>query len=139
MMPCKSLSPCGASASLVCVSRQSVSVSALSGLTPSCALIACRPPSKGARCPDPRLPSSTRPWSVNIASLLISEFATTTVQGHLTVVNVFNRLSGPGPRWGLPVIYLSVIIEAHPQEAREGEEASGGGGGGWGGGGWGGG
>jgi len=49
--------------------------------------------------------------------LLISEFATTDAQGHLTVVNVFNRLAGPGPRWGLPVIYLSVIIEAHPQEA----------------------
>jgi len=54
---------------------------------------------------------------VNIVSFLIAEFARIEPQGGLTVVNAFNQLEGPGPEWGVPVMYLSLITEAHPRAA----------------------
>ena len=52
---------------------------------------------------------------MNVDSFLISEYATTT-SGRLTIVNTFNRLRGPGPRWGLPLLYLSSVTHAHITE-----------------------
>lgn len=52
---------------------------------------------------------------MNIVSFVISEFASVKAHGGLTIVHVFNQLRGPGPEWGLPVMYLTIITEAHPK------------------------
>jgi hypothetical protein len=54
---------------------------------------------------------------MNIQAVLLSEYATVHASGHFSVINAFNRLRGPGPRWGVPAMYLTVVIEAHPSQA----------------------
>lgn len=54
---------------------------------------------------------------MNVDSILLSEYASTYPDGRLTVVNAFNRLSGPGPKWGLPVMYLTLVVHGPLQEA----------------------
>lgn len=53
---------------------------------------------------------------MNVDSILISEYAKTT-DGRLTVVNTFNRISGPGPQWGVPMLAVSLVIHGHKAEA----------------------
>lgn len=54
---------------------------------------------------------------MNVDSFLLSEYAAVDPAGRLTIVNVFNRLQGPGPKWLLPMMYLSSVIHAHRNEA----------------------
>jgi hypothetical protein len=54
---------------------------------------------------------------MNIDSILISEYAASDGKGRLTVVNTFNRLEGPGPKWGLPAMYMTLVIHGHRAEA----------------------
>ena len=37
--------------------------------------------------------------------------------GRLTVVSAFNRISGPGPPWGVPVLAIPLVIHGHSEEA----------------------
>lgn len=55
---------------------------------------------------------------MNVDSILLSEYASVDRGGRLTVVNSFNRLNGPGPQWGIPIIYLSLVVSAHEREAK---------------------
>lgn len=54
---------------------------------------------------------------MNVVSLQLSEFATVGSGNRLTVVNIFDRMMGPGPHWGMPLVYLSWVILGHPDEA----------------------
>lgn len=54
---------------------------------------------------------------MNIDSILLSEYATSTPDGRFTIVNAFNRLSGPGPAWGLTEMYITLLIHGHRAEA----------------------
>ncbi len=54
---------------------------------------------------------------MNVDSILIAEYATVDPGGRLTVVNAFNRLSGPGPQWGMPVLAIPLVIHGHSEEA----------------------
>ena len=57
---------------------------------------------------------------MNVDSFLLSEYAFhDSGSKKLSVLNVFNRLVGPGPQWGMPVMYLSWVIHAHRDEAGE--------------------
>lgn len=53
---------------------------------------------------------------MNVSSIHLSEFATVGSNNRLTVVNIFDRMMGPGPQWGMPIVYLSWIILAHQEE-----------------------
>jgi len=55
--------------------------------------------------------------TVNVDSILLSEYASAGPDGRLTVANAFNRINGPGPRWGIPMIYVSLVIHGHRAEA----------------------
>ena len=54
---------------------------------------------------------------MNVDSILIAEHASVDQGGRLTVVNAFNRITGPGPQWGIPVLALSIVIHGHSEEA----------------------
>ena len=54
---------------------------------------------------------------MNVDSILIAEYATVDKGGRLTVVNAFNRLTGPGPRWAMPVLAIPLVIHGHSEEA----------------------
>ena len=54
---------------------------------------------------------------MNVDSILISEYASVDSNGRLTVVNVFNKLTGPGPKWGRPFFTISLVIHGHSKEA----------------------
>lgn len=54
---------------------------------------------------------------MNIDTILLSEYASADSTGRLTVVNAFNRLRGPGPEWGLPIMYLTVVAHGPKREA----------------------
>ena len=58
---------------------------------------------------------------MNVGSILLSEYASRDRDGRLTVVNSFNRITGPGPEWGLPIVYLSLVMHAHREELGEHE------------------
>ena len=54
---------------------------------------------------------------MNVDSILIAEYASIDQGGRLTVVNAFNRLSGPGPRWVMPVLAIPIVVHGHSEEA----------------------
>lgn len=54
---------------------------------------------------------------MNVDSILLSEYASVASDGRFTVANAFNRLHGPGPKWGVPIIYVSLVIHGHREEA----------------------
>ncbi|MFO8175515.1 MAG: hypothetical protein R6T96_14605 [Longimicrobiales bacterium] len=54
---------------------------------------------------------------MNVDSILISEYATVDNVGRLTVVNVFNKINGPGP-WAIPFFSISMVIHGHEKEAQ---------------------
>lgn len=53
--------------------------------------------------------------AVNIDLLAVSDFAQVS-DGKLTIVGIFNVLGGPGPIWGRPAIYFSMIVHGHRDE-----------------------
>lgn len=53
---------------------------------------------------------------MNIDTILISEYASVDQGGKLTVVNAFNKLQGPGPRWGIPLLYVSLVVHGPRRE-----------------------
>jgi hypothetical protein len=55
--------------------------------------------------------------TVNVDTILTSEYASATPDGRLTVVNAFNQLNGPGPKWGIPILYLTMVAHAPRREA----------------------
>ncbi len=59
---------------------------------------------------------------MNVDSILISEHASTDRDARLTVVNAFNQISGPGPRWTVPILALSIVIHGHSEEAETDHE-----------------
>lgn len=54
---------------------------------------------------------------MNIDTILISEYASGDNVGRLTVANAFNTLHGPGPKWGLPLMYLTMVAHGPVREA----------------------
>ena len=56
---------------------------------------------------------------MNVDSFLISEFAGTDAAQSLTVYRTFNQVVTSALPIGLPTLYLSMILHAHPDEAGE--------------------
>ena len=54
---------------------------------------------------------------MNIDSILIAEYASVDRDGRLTVVNSFNQITGPGPKWTIAMLALSIVIHGHSEEA----------------------
>ncbi|MEM7416805.1 MAG: hypothetical protein AAF389_14965 [Gemmatimonadota bacterium] len=54
---------------------------------------------------------------MTIDTILISEYASADAVGRFSVVNAFNRISGKGPTWGLPIMYLTLVAHGPQREA----------------------
>ena len=54
---------------------------------------------------------------MNVDSILVSEYVSVSVDGKLTVVNAFNQINGPGPKWTIAVLGLSIVVHGHSDEA----------------------